>query len=308
MKVFHTVEEVIQWRQNGIGDRRSISVGFIPTMGCLHEGHASLIQASKRENNYTVVSIFVNPSQFAPTEDLDQYPRTFLEDSKLLESFDVDVLFAPAPSVIYPQGIPLVVSEQRGPFVSVLGVSEVLEGSTRPTFFRGVATVVTKLLNIVMPDFAYFGQKDIQQFTVLSVMVDELFINTKLRMMPIIRSSTGLALSSRNKYLCPESLGLAATLYKGLKSAEENIKSLKDGETLTRTQIVDQIKNIWESYIRSNDFKSDYVSVAQWGTLKEVDRVQKISNSPAYIISCAVYVTDRGENKNVVRLIDNIIL
>ena len=153
--------------------------------------------------------------QFAPTEDLDSYPRTFDQDKALLEEAGVDVLFAPQAREIYPRGIPLEVEKQEGPFVSVLGVSEKLEGMTRPNFFRGVATVVAKLFNIVSPDNAYFGQKDLQQFVVLQTMVNELFFDLKLVMMPIKRSRSGLALSSRNKYLCEESLEVSSNIFKG---------------------------------------------------------------------------------------------
>ncbi|EDO17876.1 hypothetical protein Kpol_1043p67 [Vanderwaltozyma polyspora DSM 70294] len=310
MKVLHTVKEVVEWRTKEIGDRRKISVGFVPTMGCLHQGHATLIKTSKQENDFTVVSIFVNPSQFAPTEDLDQYPRTLPEDIKLLESLGVDMLFAPTAKVMYPQGIPLDVTVQRGPFVSVLGVSEMLEGTTRPNFFRGVATVVTKLLNIVLPDIAYFGQKDIQQFTVLQVMVNELFMNTKLKMMPIVRGENGLALSSRNKYLSQESLEIATNIYKGLNEAKLQIESLNNdgGEIKSRDELVQLVLNKWKPFIDLNDFKVDYISIANWGTLTEVTEVKAPKDGFQYIISCAVYVTDRVDKSRKVRLIDNIVL
>ena len=194
MQVLRTVAEVRAWRKQE--NVRNEDVGFVPTMGCLHEGHASLIQQSIKDNKFTVVSIFVNPSQFAPTEDLDKYPRTLDADKKLLEELGVDAVFVPQPKDLYPRGIPLDVSKQVGPFISVLGLSEKLEGKTRPNFFRGVATVVGKLFNIVQPTKAYFGQKDFQQFVVLQNMVKELFFDLELVMMPITRSATsGLALS-----------------------------------------------------------------------------------------------------------------
>lgn len=302
MKVFHTVKELVHWRTNDIGDRRNVSVGFVPTMGALHAGHASLISQSVKDNDFTVASIFVNPSQFAPGEDLDQYPRTLPEDIKLLESINCDVLFAPNASEMYPQGIPLNVNEQRGPFVSVLGVSEMLEGKTRPNFFRGVATVVTKLLNIVLPDVAYFGQKDIQQFIVLDTMVKELFVNTKLVRMPIARAESGLALSSRNKYLCPESLDISANLFKGLNRAAQLIKA----NTTSRQDILNEIETVWKPFIDSGDFKVDYISIADYATLHELDTIN-YDTTKEIVISCAVYVTDR-QSKTVVRLIDNIVL
>ncbi|EJS43342.1 pan6p [Saccharomyces arboricola H-6] len=309
MRVFHTVEEVVQWRTQELGDTRSReTIGFVPTMGCLHSGHASLISQSVKENTYTVVSIFVNPSQFAPTEDLDNYPRTLPDDIKLLDSLNVDVLFAPNAHAMYPQGIPLDLEKQRGPFVSVLGLSEKLEGKTRPNFFRGVATVVTKLFNIVMADVAYFGQKDIQQFIVLQCMVDELFVNTRLQIMPIIRNSGGLALSSRNKYLCPESLKISANLYQGLQAAENAIKGLAPGARLTRSEIIDVVSETWAPYVASHDFKVDYVSLADFKTLDELSVVENTVEQKPLVISCAVYVTDREKPDTVVRLIDNIII
>ncbi|CAI4039623.1 hypothetical protein SMKI_09G0290 [Saccharomyces mikatae IFO 1815] len=309
MKIFHTVEEVVQWRTQDLRDTRCReTIGFVPTMGCLHSGHASLISQSVKENTYTVVSIFVNPSQFAPTEDLDNYPRTLPDDIKLLESLKVDVLFAPNARVMYPQGIPLDVEKQKGPFVSVLGLSEKLEGKTRPNFFRGVATVVTKLFNIVMADVAYFGQKDIQQFIVLQCMVNELFVNTRLQMVPIVRNGNGLALSSRNKYLCPESLKISENLYCGLKAAENAIRNLAPGRCLSRLEIIDIVTEKWAPYIDSHDFKVDYISLADFRTLDELSVVESTRDQQSLVISCAVYVTDREKSGTIVRLIDNIVI
>ncbi|CCF57873.1 hypothetical protein KAFR_0D02260 [Kazachstania africana CBS 2517] len=307
MKIFHSVGEVIEWRKCQVGDRRNISVGFVPTMGCLHNGHATLIKESTKDNDYTVVSIFVNPSQFAPTEDLDKYPRTLENDIKLLESLKVDVLFAPTAREMYPRGIPLNVEEQKGPFISVLGVSEMLEGKTRPNFFRGVATVVTKLFNIVMPDVAYFGQKDIQQFIVLNCMVNELFFNIKLKMIPIVRNEAGLALSSRNKYLCDESLVISSNLFKGLQTGSDLISVAKQNKTvLKRQNVIDAIKATWKRFLDSGDFRIDYVSIADWNTLNELQEIEP--SDIKIVISCAVYVTDRLDKGTVVRLIDNIIV
>ncbi|SMN17908.1 similar to Saccharomyces cerevisiae YIL145C PAN6 Pantothenate synthase [Maudiozyma saulgeensis] len=304
MKILHTIQEVVQWRTTTI-DRRGKTIGFVPTMGCLHNGHATLIKQSVDNNDFTVVSIFVNPSQFAPNEDLDQYPRTPEEDIKLLESLNVDVLFAPSANEMYPQGIPLDVEQQRGPFVSVLGVSEMLEGKTRPNFFRGVTTVVTKLFNIVMADNAYFGQKDIQQFIVLNVMVKELFVNTKLTMVPIVRNNAGLALSSRNKYLSPEYVTMASNIYKGLSLAQTTIATtVAKGLSVERDILLQEIKTAWEPYTKTADFKIDYISIADFYTLHEMDIV---GPSDKIVISCAVNVFDKISN-NTVRLIDNIVM
>ncbi|SCU94124.1 LANO_0E05776g1_1 [Lachancea nothofagi CBS 11611] len=302
MKVLHTVKEVVDWRNTNV-DRKTQTSGFVPTMGCLHEGHMSLIRESKKENDFTIASIFVNPSQFAPTEDLDKYPRTLQNDLNLLESSGVDMCFVPGADEMYPQGIPLRVEEQRGPFVTVLGVSEQLEGRTRPNFFRGVATVVTKLLNVVLPTHAYFGQKDYQQYTVLQMMAKELFMNTELKMMPIVRDSGGLALSSRNRYLCEDSREISKNIYRGLKAAVSKLHK-QDGAKMERSVLLDTVQEIWAPFVASGDFSVDYLSIADASTLQELDQVP---NSINVVISCAVYVKDRANGSTVVRLIDNIL-
>ncbi|CAL9729872.1 pantoate--beta-alanine ligase [Monosporozyma unispora] len=311
MKVFHTVKEVVEWRKTQVGDRCQVKIGFVPTMGALHAGHATLIRESVAHNDFTVCSVFVNPSQFAPHEDLDQYPRTLPQDIELLESLNCDVLFAPNAKEMYPQGIPLTVADQRGPFVSVLGISEMLEGKTRPNFFRGVATVVTKLLNVVAPDKAYFGQKDIQQFIVLDTMTKELFMNVELQMVPIYRSETGLALSSRNKYLSDESKTVSANLYAGLHAAETLINNSRSAgkSGLTRSQVESAVMAIWTPFIESKDFKVDYLSIARHSDLKEVTDDKEINdNTVCLVISCAVYVSDRLDPTVQVRLIDNVLI
>ncbi|QEU61678.1 Pan6 [Kluyveromyces lactis] len=305
MQVLRTVAEVRAWRKQE--NVRNDDVGFVPTMGCLHQGHASLIQQSIKDNKFTVVSIFVNPSQFAPTEDLDKYPRTLDADKKLLEQLGVDAVFVPQPKDIYPRGIPLDVSKQVGPFISVLGLSEKLEGKTRPNFFRGVATVVGKLFNIVQPTKAYFGQKDFQQFVVLQNMVKELFFDLELVMMPITRSATsGLALSSRNKYLCEESLEIAANIYKGLKDGAQLITKNQATADVTRDHVLDAIQSRWIPYYQTGDFKLDYISIADVETLDEVETLS--IKSQDIVISCAVYVRDRSDSKTTVRLIDNVLV
>lgn len=303
MRIIRTVEALKRWRKTSV-DAKTETIGFVPTMGCLHDGHLSLVNESIKSNNYTVVSIFVNPSQFSPTEDLDNYPRTFEEDEKLLSSAGVDIIFAPAVEEIYPRGIPLNVNEQEGPFVSVLGVSEKLEGRTRPNFFRGVATVVTKLLHAVSPDEAYFGQKDLQQFIVLDTMVKELFFDVELIMMPIKRSETGLALSSRNKYFSAESLKIASNIYKGLKEGANYLSN--ERASPSRETLISVIMSIWKPYIDSKDFEVDYISLARMDNLEEVEPT--LQNNHDLALSCAVYVTDRANKGSVVRLIDNIII
>ena len=189
------------------------SIGLVPTMGALHEGHASLIKASHAENDFTIVSDFVNPTQFGPTEDLDAYPRTLDHDCKLAEEMGADVLFAPSPNEMYPS--------RDMTWVEVTGdITKVLCGRTRPIHFRGVATVVSKLFNLAQPDKAYFGQKDAQQAQVLKRMVKDLFFPLEIRVMPIVREADGLAKSSRNVYLNAAERSAAVILSKALAKAK----------------------------------------------------------------------------------------
>ena len=189
------------------------TIGLVPTMGALHEGHASLIRAAHAENDFTIVSDFVNPTQFGPTEDLDAYPRTLDHDCELAEAMGADVLFAPSPKEMYPS--------KDMTWVEVTGdITKVLCGRTRPIHFRGVATVVSKLFNLAQPDKAYFGQKDAQQAQVLKRMVKDLFFPLEIRVMPIVREEDGLAKSSRNVYLNSEERKAAVILNRALKKAE----------------------------------------------------------------------------------------
>ena len=211
MKLVHTVvelrEEVAQAKAQGL------TIGLVPTMGALHEGHASLIAAANKENDFVVVSVFVNPTQFGPNEDLDAYPRTLEADCKLAEQKGANVVFAPSPKEMYPS--------EDATWVEVTGdITKVLCGRTRPSHFRGVTTVVTKLFNLAQPDRAYFGQKDAQQVEVLKRMVKDLFFPLTLRVMPIIREADGLAKSSRNTYLSAEEHTAALVLSRSLKAAK----------------------------------------------------------------------------------------
>ena len=190
------------------------TIGLVPTMGALHEGHASLVKTANQENDVVVVSVFVNPTQFGPTEDLDSYPRTLDADCKLAEAQGADIVFAPSPKEMYP-------SEDMT-WVEVTGdVTKVLCGRSRQIHFRGVTTVVSKLFNLAQPDRAYFGQKDAQQVQVLKRMVKDLFFNLQLRIMPIVREADGLAKSSRNTYLSAEERQAGLILSKSLKHAKE---------------------------------------------------------------------------------------
>jgi pantoate--beta-alanine ligase len=294
-KVFRTVKELREWKHSL---PKASKLGFVPTMGALHAGHISLVSASLTENEYTVVSIFVNPSQFAPHEDLDSYPRTFDADyAKLgeisIKGHGVDAIFAPTVNEMYPSGITLQVEDQKGAFISVLGVSEQLEGKTRPNFFRGVATVVTKLFNAVGPDRAYFGQKDIQQTIVLKRMVKDLLMPVDIVVLPIVREECGLAMSSRNSYLSDELREKSSLIFKALSEGQEQY--LKGGK---RQEIIDAVLAV----LKDDSFKVDYVSVAHPTELKELEVIDRTLGA---ILSIAVYVT---ENERTTRLIDNVIL
>src|SRR5882757_8291337 len=190
-------------------------IGLIPTMGALHEGHLALVKRAKQQCSQVITSIFVNPKQFGPKEDLAKYPRTFEADAKNLAAAGVDAIFAPEPSDVYPNGFRT--------YVSVEGLSERLEGRSRPGHFRGVATVVLKLLEIVQPHFAYFGRKDAQQVRIISQMVRDLNLDTEIVVCPIVREPDGLALSSRNAYLSAEERRAATVLHRALTAAKAEL-------------------------------------------------------------------------------------
>ncbi|MEA3365002.1 MAG: pantoate--beta-alanine ligase, partial [Candidatus Hydrogenedentes bacterium] len=194
MKIFDTPEAMRAWSENHRASGRTI--GFTPTMGALHAGHKSLMRAAADQNDVSVVSIFVNPTQFAPDEDFDKYPRTFEADCLMASRVGARAIYAPTAPTMYPEGYATYVNVER--------ITERLCGASRPHFFRGVTTVVTKLFNAVRPDRAYFGQKDAQQAAVIRRMVRDLDMGIEVVEMPIVREPDGLALSSRNKYLDPE--------------------------------------------------------------------------------------------------------
>lgn len=208
MQVITTVQEMVDERSKYVGSQR---VGFVATMGYLHEGHLSLVRQGRKENDILMVSIFVNPAQFGPHEDLGSYPRDLPRDLNMLEALDVDIVFTPTTEEIYPPGFVIYV-EPTGPLATEA------EGASRPGHFRGVATVVLKLFQIVQPHQAYFGQKDAQQVAVISRMVTDLNLPVKLRMLSTIREADGLAISSRNSYLKPEERAAAIVLYRALQA------------------------------------------------------------------------------------------
>ncbi len=225
--------------------RAGKKIGFVPTMGFLHQGHLSLIRKSKEFCDVTVVSVFVNPSQFAPNEDFAAYPRDFERDKELLISEGVDFVFIPSEREIYPHSFQT--------YVTVEEITSKLEGEFRPTHFRGVTTVVTILFNCVKPDYAFFGQKDAQQAEVIKQMVSDLKFDIKVIVCPIVREPDGLALSSRNIYFSPEERKSALVLYKALKYAEKMIEGLeRDSRTVIDIMkcIISEEKNVKIDYIK----------------------------------------------------------
>lgn len=259
------------------------TIGLVPTMGALHEGHASLISAANKENDAVIVSVFVNPTQFGPNEDLDAYPRTLDKDCKLAEAMGADIVFAPSPKEMYPSN-DMTWVEVTGP------VTKVLCGRSRPIHFRGVATVVTKLFNLAQPDRAYFGQKDAQQVEVLKRMVKDLFFNLTLRVMPIIREADGLAKSSRNTYLSGAEHQAALVLNKSLKAAAD---AYKKGERSNK-KLIDMVTAAIKAEPMSN---IDYVEMYKLPELQPVDDPMTGSNLLAVAVKFGT-----------TRLIDNIVL
>ncbi|WP_425449352.1 pantoate--beta-alanine ligase [Dethiothermospora halolimnae] len=256
------------------------TVALVPTMGYLHEGHLSLVKRAKEENDYVVVSIFVNPTQFGPNEDLETYPRDLERDSKLLEKLGVDLIFHPEVEEIYPKGY--------NTHVEVLGdITKKLCGRSREGHFKGVVTIVSKLFNIVSPHRAYFGQKDAQQVAVIEKMVRELNFDLEIVPCPIVREEDGLALSSRNIYLDKEERKDATILSQSLFKAEEMIRNGERNPKVIEDFIINNIKTV-------NYAEVDYVDIVNGSTLEDVDEI-----SGDILIALAVKI---GKP----RLIDNI--
>ncbi|HTE85048.1 MAG TPA: pantoate--beta-alanine ligase [Dehalococcoidia bacterium] len=249
MNVEPAIAGVRAWRR-GVAD-----VGLVPTMGALHEGHLALVQRARAECSHVAASIFVNPTQFGPSEDLDRYPRPLERDLELLREEGVDLVFLPSVEEIYPPGSDTAVVPGA--------LSRRLEGRTRPGHFRGVATVVTKLLNVVCPDRAYFGEKDGQQLRVVQALVRDLFLPVTIVPVPTVREADGLALSSRNVYLSPEGRRAATVLWRALQSAEASWES---GERRCR-QLRDRMRAVIDAEPLAT---ADYVSVADPSTLREL--------------------------------------
>jgi pantoate--beta-alanine ligase len=279
MEVIESISEmknlVKDWKRQGL------SIGFVPTMGYLHEGHLALVRRAKELSDRVVVSIFVNPIQFAPGEDYQRYPRDLERDKALLEKEGVDVLFSPKAQEMYPPGFQT--------YVEVKELSSGLCGRYRSGHFIGVATVVLKLFNIVQPDIAVFGEKDYQQLKVIQRMVQDLNLDVKIIPHPTVREEDGLAMSSRNTYLSPEERKSAIALYKALNLAEELINQ---GERRVAT-LKEKLKEFIESYPYT---KVQYIEFVHPETLKEVERVDEPT-----LLALAVFV-------GKARLIDNKII
>ncbi|KAI0675791.1 Pantoate-beta-alanine ligase [Trametes maxima] len=318
--LFDTVASYREWRRTVSEERKS--VGYVPTMGALHDGHLSLVKRSLAENDLTVLSIFVNPAQFAPHEDLATYPRTLPRDIELLSALSVagpegvvrtpSAVFVPTVGEMYPSGISQNTQEQKGTFVEVKGYGHQMEGKTRPTFFRGVATVVTKLFNVIEPTRAYFGQKDIQQALLLRRMTRDLLLShpspQNLFIVPTTRDpTTSLALSSRNAYLTPhERDSVAPVLYASLQAAREAWEAgASKAECVRRAGAVVEGKRREQG--ESVDLRLDYVEMNDADSFEVMsDDVvrgnweKEVTGRPV-ILSGAMWV---GKT----RLIDNVVL
>ncbi|MBI2868168.1 MAG: pantoate--beta-alanine ligase [Chloroflexi bacterium] len=276
MRVCATIAECKVVRQAMPG-----SVGFVPTMGCLHEGHLALVREARRENDHVAVSIFVNPKQFGPAEDLARYPRDVQRDLDMLTKADADMVFVPDGEEMYPSGFDMT--------IDVGELARRLEGASRPGHFQGVATVVAKLFNIVEPTRAYCGQKDAQQVVVIRRLVRDLNMNLELRIVPTVREPDGLAMSSRNVYLSPAERVAALALWRSLCAVQSLYQRGERSADALRKAALDVL-------CAEPLAKVDYVSVASMENMQELERVEQ-----GAVVSLAVWISRT-------RLIDNIIL
>ena len=277
MQIFKTNNQLKQWNKK----KGNESIGFIPTMGSLHQGHLSLIKRAKKECDKIVVSIFVNKLQFSDGEDFNKYPRTLNTDIEFLQKEKVNVLYIPSTNDIYPKKPSFQINE--------LNISQYLEGVSRPDFFSGVIMVVLKLFNLVEPSHVYFGEKDIQQMSVIKNMIEELNFPIKMNSCKTVRESNGLAMSSRNQYLSVKEKDDASIIYKTLKEGERLIKE-NSSINYIKKNIIDKL-----TY---HNMKVDYVSIANIKTFQELTNLNINSD---IVISIAVWYKS-------VRLIDNLII
>ena len=276
MKIFKKKTELYQWNQA----HSKQSIGFVPTMGALHQGHLSLVRAAKKECDQVVVSIFINKLQFGANEDFNQYPRSIEEDISQLKKEQVDVLFVPHQTDIYPNNFSFQIDE--------INISKKLEGVSRPDFFSGVMIVVLKLFNLVQPTFVYFGEKDIQQLCVIKKLIENFNFPITLRACPTVREQTGLAMSSRNKYLSKNDKKDAAILYRTLKKGKLLIK---ENET------IEKIKKQMFELLTNKNITIEYLSIANLNTFEEIAD----NNTRPIVIAGAIYYKK-------IRLIDNVII
>jgi pantoate--beta-alanine ligase len=281
--------EIINRRQRMASVARKLrreedkTIGLVPTMGALHDGHLSLVREARRMCDVVIVSVFVNPAQFSPSEDFTRYPRDLTGDTTKLADYNVDYIFAPPVEEIYPKGFTT--------FVSVEGLSESMEGVARPGHFRGVATVLTVLFNTIRPDFAFFGQKDAQQTLVVKRLVRDLVFDIEVVVLPTVREQTGLALSSRNTYLSDEQHKAAAALYRALAQARE---VYMEGERNPR-----RLAEVVRARLDPEPLaRLEYVGVVDAETMEKFDRIPE--DRPV-LIALAAHV-------GATRLIDNIII
>ena len=279
MLIFKTVREAQSACAQLRGEGRIL--GLVPTMGALHEGHLSLVRAARAECDIVAASIFVNPTQFGPNEDFSKYPRTFEEDCALLEREGVHAIFAPTVEEMYPSG--------AGTFVNVEGVSERLDGASRPGHFRGVTTVVSKLFHIAVPHKAYFGQKDAAQVAVLRKMVRDLNFPLQMVVCPIVREADGLAMSSRNRYLSPKERQQALVLSRALNKVKE---AAATGET----SVPELIATARGVFAEEPEVRIDYIAVVHPDTLEDIPDTKN-----GALVAVAAFVGST-------RLIDNLLL
>jgi len=279
MKIICSIKKMHQVRRDM--SKQGQSIGFVPTMGALHDGHLSLIRQARKDNHKVIVSIFVNPIQFAPQEDFKRYPRNLKIDAALCRKEGVDIIFYPGLKAFYPQGYRT--------YVKVEELSEVLCGKFRPGHFKGVTTVVTKLFNIIQPDIAYFGQKDAQQAIIISRLVRDLNMPISIKVMPTLRCRSGLALSSRNTYLSSAERKEAAVLFKALRLAQDLVRQGRKNSV----EIIRQMKRL---ICKENSARIQYISIVDLKGLNPMPLVKERA-----LVVLAAYI---GKT----RLIDNMVL
>lgn len=266
--------QISDWKKQGL------TIGFVPTMGNLHQGHLSLVEAAKAQADKIVVSIFVNPMQFGQNEDLDAYPRTLTDDSQALQALDVDLLFTPTPDIIYPKGL------AKQTWVEVPELSNLYCGDSRPGHFQGVTTIVNKLFNLVQPDVACFGEKDFQQLALIKIMVEDLSIPVTVIGVPTVREKSGLAKSSRNGYLSAKEKQQAAVIYQTLSQLKTELEQ--------GNKNFEQLSEQAQQKVKAAGLMPDYLRVLNRDTLQAATQ-----NTRAFVIIAAAYL---GKT----RLIDNI--